>query len=83
MPETIAVVYDGEVFRPESPISLAPNTRYEITIKTVQPTVVEADSDGWEGIASLIGTVPAPPDWAAEHDHYLYGTPKHSDETGE
>jgi hypothetical protein len=24
----------------------------------------------------LIGTVEAPEDWAAEHDHYLYGTPR-------
>lgn len=30
----------------------------------------------WTVLKSLIGTVDAPPDWAAEHDHYLYGTPK-------
>jgi hypothetical protein len=31
---------------------------------------------GWEAIAGLIGTVEAPIDWSAEHDHYLYGSPK-------
>ena len=39
--------------------------------------------DPWQGIASLIGTVEAPPDWSAEHDHYFYGTPKRGDETSQ
>ncbi len=38
-------------------------------------------NDGWEVIESLIGTVEAPRDWAIQHDHYLYGTPKSSQET--
>jgi|GEM_PF-2391666 len=29
-----------------------------------------------EDLESLIGSVEAPKDWAAEHDFYLYGTPK-------
>jgi hypothetical protein len=29
-----------------------------------------------EGLGNLIGSVEAPEDWAAEHDFYLYGTPK-------
>lgn len=33
-------------------------------------------------LESLAGTVDAPPDWAAEHDHYLYGTPKRADSRG-
>jgi hypothetical protein len=32
--------------------------------------------DAWEVLESLIGTVEAPSDWASQHDHYLYGTPK-------
>jgi hypothetical protein len=31
-------------------------------------------------LEKLIGTVEAPSDWAAEHDHYLYGTPKRADQ---
>ena len=34
----------------------------------------------WDILESLIGTIDGPIDWAAEHDHYLYGTPKR-DET--
>ncbi|PKO21393.1 MAG: hypothetical protein CVU38_15035, partial [Chloroflexi bacterium HGW-Chloroflexi-1] len=32
-------------------------------------------------LETLAGTVDAPNDWAAEHDHYLYGTPKRRSET--
>ena len=31
---------------------------------------------GWDAIEALAGTVEGPEDWAAEHDHYIHGTPK-------
>jgi hypothetical protein len=31
----------------------------------------------WDVLENAIGTIDAPPDWSEEHDHYLYGTPKH------
>jgi hypothetical protein len=36
----------------------------------------QASGDAWDVLESLAGTVTAPADWSAEHDHYLYGTPK-------
>jgi hypothetical protein len=30
----------------------------------------------WDILSSLVGSVDAPEDWAKQHDHYLYGTPK-------
>lgn len=30
----------------------------------------------WDILEDMIGSVDAPPDWASEHDHYLYGAPK-------
>jgi hypothetical protein len=30
----------------------------------------------WDKLLELAGTVEGPPDWAENHDHYLYGTPK-------
>ncbi len=30
----------------------------------------------WDVLDGLTGSIAAPPDWAEEHDHYLYGTPK-------
>ena len=42
-------------------------------------TPAEGEVDALAILESLAGTVDAPSDWAAEHDHYLYGTPKRSD----
>jgi hypothetical protein len=33
MSETLSVIFDGEVFRPEVPVKLKPNTRYQITLQ--------------------------------------------------
>lgn len=74
MSQTVTVIFDGHVLRPESPIQLEPNQRYIVTIQPEPPT--EQTDDGWDAIANLIGSIEAPTDWAAEHDHYLYGTPK-------
>lgn len=30
----------------------------------------------WDVLDSLAGSISAPADWAQEHDHYLYDTPK-------
>lgn len=32
----------------------------------------------WDLLRSSTGAVEMPADWATEHDHYLYGTPKRS-----
>lgn len=32
--------------------------------------------DAWDVLEQLAGSVEAPEDWSAEHNHYLYGTPK-------
>lgn len=36
--------------------------------------------DAWDLLEGLAGTVEGPEDWAAEHNHYLYGTPKRADQ---
>jgi hypothetical protein len=38
--------------------------------------------DAWGELDTLVGTVDAPPDWAKEHDHYLYGSAKRSQQGG-
>ncbi len=38
---------------------------------------LQESSNAWDVLESLVGTVEAPADWSAQHDHYLYGTPKH------
>jgi len=73
MMHRLDVMYDGEVFRPDEPIDLAPNKRYVIT---VHDRLDDAAGDVWEVLDALTGSVSAPVDWSAEHDHYLYGTEK-------
>ncbi len=74
---TVSVVFDGEVLRPETPPNLEPNTRYVAVIQ-VEENGVETEN-AWDVLERFTGTVDAPPDWASEHDHYLYGTPKRRD----
>jgi hypothetical protein len=42
---------------------------------------LNAANDVFAVLEKLAGSVEAPVDWSAEHDHYLYGTPKRSHDT--
>jgi hypothetical protein len=46
-------------------------------VETLRQQHRQTASNAWDVLESLTGTVDAPVDWSAEHDHYLYGTPKH------
>ncbi|QSJ16481.1 hypothetical protein JYQ62_32975 [Nostoc sp. UHCC 0702] len=81
MNETLTVIFDGQVLRPDTPLNLEPNKRYIITIQSTVEPVIEANA--WDVLEEMTGTIEAPKDWSVEHDHYLYGTPKHQDETME
>jgi hypothetical protein len=37
-------------------------------------------TDAWAVLESMMGTVDGPSDWSSEMDHYLYGTPKRSEQ---
>ncbi len=83
MSKMLTVTFDGSVLRPDTPLDLEPNKRYVITIvaeetNSSQNTTIK---DAWDVLEDLAGIVEAPHDWASEHDHYLYGTPKHQSET--
>lgn len=81
MSETLTVVFDGHVLRPDAPLNLEPNKRYTITIETAVQSVNEGNA--WDVLEEMTGTIEAPSDWSVEHDHYLYGTPKHQAERKE
>jgi hypothetical protein len=53
-----------------------PNVPYGNEIKPTKHLV--ESTDAWDAIKSLIGTIEGPTDWASQHDHYLYGTPRQS-----
>ena len=42
----------------------------------VEPEAAFPPGDVWDLLEYAAGTVEMPADWAREHDHYLYGTPK-------
>ncbi|HEX6606740.1 MAG TPA: antitoxin family protein [Chloroflexia bacterium] len=74
MSKTVSALFDGQVLRFDEPLDLEPNTRYKITIEPETDDV--RDADAWDVLERFAGSVDAPPYWASEHDHYLYGTPK-------
>ena len=57
----------------------------QATTKTSLPEIHAAvnpvaGGNAWDVLEALIGTIDAPNDWSSEHNHYLYGTPKHQSE---
>jgi len=86
MNRVVTAVFDGHALQPDAPLDLEPNARYQITInlEPIEPTPGEEPfEDAWDVLERLAGTIDMPPDWASEHDHYLYGTPKRGDESSE
>jgi hypothetical protein len=75
MERTITAVFDGEVFRPSSPVDMQPNTSCVLTVVTQSPPAAKAKSV-WQVLDEYTGKIDGPEDWSLEHDHYLYGTPK-------
>lgn len=76
MPKTLTATYDGHNLLLDEPIALEPNRRYIIIVQGLAPERAGEPDDAWAVLETLQGTVDAPADWAAEHDHYLYGLPK-------
>ena len=77
--------FDGKVLVPDEPVDLPLNCALEVHVQPVSSPKSGAspDSDAERPLARLVEILkqyPADPDWpedgAAQHDHYLYGTPK-------
>ncbi len=81
MSQTIVVTYDGGVVRPETPLDLEPAKRYVPTLVPIDD--MAAPTSAWDVLVARRGAMEAPVDWSAQHDHYLYGTPKRETEQGQ
>ena len=93
MSKTITATFDGRSFVPDEPPELAAGTVVRIEWRGEEPAPAvdepepEQAADGqrdWvDDLLEYIDSIPAhpdtPTDLAAEHDHYLYGTPKRGD----
>lgn len=65
-----------------SDLPFAAGEQVEVILRA-EPSAAEQPAPEGNALAvleGLIGTVEAPADWAAEHDHYLYGTPRRARE---
>lgn len=61
--------------------SLPDNLQQQVLefIEALRQQHLQTSGNAWDVLESLTGTVEAPADWSAEHDHYLYGTSKHQE----
>ena len=77
MSQTMDAVFDGNVFRPDGPIQLEPNTRVRLTIEPAPTSVRESES--FLRVARSLN-LEGPPDWSSRLDEYLYGGTETPDE---
>ena len=77
MSKTLEATFDGDVFRPDHPVALDPNTRVRITIETPESTAQVPES--FLRVARSLN-LDGPPDWSSRLDDYLYGEKKLADE---
>jgi predicted DNA-binding antitoxin AbrB/MazE fold protein len=77
MSQTLEATFDGNVFRPDTPVELKPNTRVRITIESAEPS--EQKSESFLQVARSLN-LQGPPDWSSRLDEYLYGEKSVADE---
>jgi predicted DNA-binding antitoxin AbrB/MazE fold protein len=65
---TIEAVFDGEVFRPDRPLKLEPNTRVTLVVTT--PVVSEPRESFLDTAMSI--NLEGPADWSENLDRCLY-----------
>jgi len=68
--KTIEAVYDGQVIRPDAPLTLEPNTRVRITVTPVKPA--RGRKNSFLATARSL-KLKGPTDLAENLDDYLYG----------
>lgn len=74
MLNSIDALFDGQVFHPDRPVKIEPNTRVRIIIEKVSPAEQEP-TNFLDPAASL--NLDGPSDWSANLDRYLYSEDAH------
>jgi predicted DNA-binding antitoxin AbrB/MazE fold protein len=73
----IHAIYANGVFRPIDPIDLPENSQVQLSVGLPKPGDAKSPLSR---LADVVAEFPENPelpiDMAAQHDHYLYGTPK-------
>ncbi len=81
---TIRAHFDGKVFVPDEPVDLPAGQPLELSVRSVEKkTPLKSFAQMADWIANLppIENNDSPGDLAAQHDHYLYGTPRNPPES--
>ena len=73
MTTRVKAVFDGEVLRPEHPLSLPQNSEVMLTIETpAEPT-----GKPYQSLDAALGAgIAGPPDWSENLHDYLYPEPE-------
>jgi hypothetical protein len=72
MTQTIRAHFDGKVIVPDEPVQLPVGQPLCVYLD-----LADAAAPRFAGLLQFAADLPdAPPDLAAQHDHYLYGSPK-------
>lgn len=67
----VKATYDGEVFHPDEPVKIPPNTRVTLTVDT--PAEEKTGEPGSFFRTALSLNLNGPPDWSSRFDEYLRG----------
>lgn len=73
MTEDHYAIFDGEVFRPEGPIEMEPNTRVRVGLAAEPDTRVKTGEPHCSLDLMLAMNIDGPPDWSERLHEYLYG----------
>jgi predicted DNA-binding antitoxin AbrB/MazE fold protein len=75
MTTAVDAIYEEGVFKPEKPVDLKDKTKVRLVIEPAPEPGDDGDPTGWKTAMELKGCIKGgPPDLAANHDKYLYGT---------
>lgn len=59
------------------PVHVPDGTQVEVVLPAASSGgEIESAGSFFDTVRDLVGSVEGPADWAAEHDHYIHGTPK-------
>ena len=77
--KTINAHFDGKVLVPDEPVQLPVNEPLRVSVQTASETEEPPLMRLVRALDKLPHRPDGPTDGAAQHDHYLYGTPKRTD----
>ena len=78
---TLYATFDGQVLRPEEPLSLPPNTRVRLLLEATESSAASGAAHSFLSVAQSLD-LEGPSDWSERMDDYLYGSEEGSEPRG-